>query len=380
MIHLKSTIILLLVLGLPKVYGTEIPLAIFILPLYLNIILFYCRDLKKEVVTFFILCVSWILWSIICFLVGDGDLKDLFFSFVILIKIILAVLFGFVVFDTIKKSINSLFYWLVIQSFFIILSIFSLEFYLLLLGFISPRSALVFSNIYGLRSLGFGLFHVEGAIIYVSVFAYIIYSRANSHTENLQFMLSFVIASTIARSAVIPFLIFSFFKKELRVWLLLLIGVLIIALPFIVDGVFYEALELIRSIVDDGDINIRSTQAVTHMYTLPNDAVTYIIGDGRFYDPNNLSKFYMSTDVGYMRLLYFGGVPLIFLFLSLNFLFCILPIIQRRILRSQNVGYICTLAALMALVLIIMNFKGIFTITMLSIVLFLQAKELTRNE
>ncbi len=377
MVHFNSTIVLLLVLGLPRLYGTEIPIGLFIIPFYLNKILFISRYLKYEILLFFALCVIWVFWSSVCVLVGGGW-KDLFFSFVILIKIILAVLFGFVVYETIKKSTRSLFYWLLIQTVVIILSIFSIEFYQLMLGFISPRSALVFSNIYGLRSLGFGLFHVEGSIIYISVFAYLIYCRENSHITNIQFMASFAIASTIARSALIPFLIFSFFKKELRVWVLLLMAGLIIVLPFIVDGVFYEALELVRSIIDDGNVDIGSTQAVTKMYTLPKNELTYALGDGRFYDPNNLSKFYMSTDVGYMRLLYFGGIPIILLYLFLNLLFCILPIARRNILRHHSVGYIYNLAVLMAFILLIMNLKGIFTITMLSVVLFLQTKELIR--
>lgn len=378
MIHIKSTIVLLLVLGLPKLYGTEIPLAILLLPFYLSSILYNCKNLKKEIYVFFILCVAWLSWSIVCILIGEADYKDFFFSFVILIKIILAVLFGFVVFETIKQSKKSLFYWLLIQTVIIILSIISIQFYQFLLGFISPRSAITFSKIYGLRSLGFGLFHVEGAIIYVSAFAYLVYSQPNRYITNLQFMISFAVASTIARSAVIPFLIFSFFKKELRVWVALLICGLIIILPFIADGVFYEAFEVIRSIVDDGDINIKSTQAVTNMYTLPSNELTYLFGDGRFYDESNPSKFYMSTDVGYMRLLYFGGIPITIIYLLLNLSFCILPITKRAILKRYGVSFIFRLSSLMLLVLLVMNLKGIFTITMFSVVLFLQTKELVQ--
>lgn len=380
MIHIKSTIVLLLVLGLPKLYGTEVPLAILVLPFFLKRILFLSRNLIKELFVFFIVCSTWVIWSIISILIGEAGFKDFFFSLVILIKIILAVIFGFIVFVTLRKSQKSLFYWLLIQTFVIVLSITSIQFYQVLLGFISPRSAVTFSNIYGLRSLGFGLFHVEGAIIYITAFSYLIYSQRNSYITNLQFMISFAVASTIARSAIIPFIIFSIFKKELRVWIALLICGLILSLPFVVDGVFYEALEVIRTIIEDGNVNIKSTQAVTNMYSLPDNELTYLFGDGRFYDPSNSSKFYMSTDVGYMRLLYFGGIPLTLIYILLNLYFCILPVKSRDMLRSHGVDFIFSLSVLMLLVLLIMNLKGIFTVTMFSVVLFLQTKELTQVE
>lgn len=49
-----------------------------------------------------------------------------------------------------------------------------------------------------------------------------------------------------------------------------------------------------------------STNELGNMYFMPKNDLTWLFGDGRYVDGNG---YYMQTDVGYMRNLFFGGLP-----------------------------------------------------------------------
>ena len=48
----------------------------------------------------------------------------------------------------------------------------------------------------------------------------------------------------------------------------------------------------------------------------PDNAKTWIIGDGYFADPYDPKKFYMGTDMGYVRFFFYCGVIGFFIFLT----------------------------------------------------------------
>ncbi|MBL0578953.1 hypothetical protein JD491_15225 [Aeromonas caviae] len=51
-----------------------------------------------------------------------------------------------------------------------------------------------------------------------------------------------------------------------------------------------------------------STDELNTMYFMPNDGTTWLWGDGRYVDGEG---YYMGTDAGYMRNLFFGGLPFV---------------------------------------------------------------------
>lgn len=67
----------------------------------------------------------------------------------------------------------------------------------------------------------------------------------------------------------------------------------------------------------DAGLSSASTDRLKEMYVYPTSLKTYLIGDGLF---NLKDHYYMETDVGYLRLLFYGGIPvaLCFFYLSLH--------------------------------------------------------------
>ena len=80
------------------------------------------------------------------------------------------------------------------------------------------------------------------------------------------------------------------------------------------------AFEGFFSLVETGEWHVGSNDVLMDMYVFPDNPTTWIIGDGYFNnpyaDPNFLGEitegYYMNTDVGYLRFLfYFGAIGLI---------------------------------------------------------------------
>jgi hypothetical protein len=60
---------------------------------------------------------------------------------------------------------------------------------------------------------------------------------------------------------------------------------------------------------ETGEIATSSSNSLFEMWSIwPKDLRTWIIGDGRFLDPDDPSFFYMRTDVGYARFVFYCGL------------------------------------------------------------------------
>lgn len=106
------------------------------------------------------------------------------------------------------------------------------------------------------------------------------------------------------------------------------LGMLATALMLIqISPVFEDymrfAFEGIFNLIENGEWKINSTETLKTMYIFPESVRTWLIGDGYFNEPSisdpnyigeihNYGSFYMGTDVGYLRFLfYFGSIGLI---------------------------------------------------------------------
>ena len=71
--------------------------------------------------------------------------------------------------------------------------------------------------------------------------------------------------------------------------------------------------EMFINLNESGSFETESSNELMKLYVLPNNIQTYIIGDGYFADPIKVGSYYMHTDIGYLRLIYyFGGIGLSF--------------------------------------------------------------------
>jgi hypothetical protein len=363
---------LCLTIGFPRIYGTEIPMAFLLAPFF--IVGFIQFVFKKSIFCFIylILFLSGFFLGIFSYINGSGGWQDLFFHIVIYFKILLVVFFAYVVYRCIYKNPSILFHWILFQFFVVVLSIFSKGFYRILLGFISPRSAEVFQHIFGLRALGFGLFHVDGSITLVfAVFLYVlIINNGEKKSSIFALLVSLPVSMSVARSALIPYLMFGIFTKGyfIKFMFLLVMIVMFITSVFVEFGPLYQASEIFRNIISGKGIYSDSVASLFTMYSLPKELSTYIIGDGMYYsETTGVLSFYMGTDVGYMRILYYSGVFSIIIFIVINAIFSFVGIFASSgpLFLKYRIYFLVSI-----FVFFIMNAKGIQVAPFFSLVAF----------
>jgi len=152
----------------------------------------------------------------------------------------------------------------------------------------------------------------------------------------LIFILVAIVGNMIARTTlvgcVVSFILFLYYKRgSLLIYnkYILIMFVLCIALGSIVMIYLYnhndEVYQIIRfgfepffNYVEGGEFATSSNQMLKDMYVFPDNFKTWIIGDGYFMNPNthdpyyvgqsSLKGFYMGTDVGYLRLIFYFGL------------------------------------------------------------------------
>ena len=111
---------------------------------------------------------------------------------------------------------------------------------------------------------------------------------------------------------------------QLRIWgwFILLVTVSVVGVSFLynTNQVIHDNLEFgfegFFNLVEDGYWHTASNDVLSSMYVFPDNPKTWIIGDGYFIgqssDPNYmgdyLDGFYMGTDVGYLRFIFFFGI------------------------------------------------------------------------
>lgn len=170
----------------------------------------------------------------------------------------------------------------------------------------------------------------------ISIMSYEMYKLNKYRYQILYFILLvvlLVIGSMISRTTgvgmafVALFYAYKFRGSENKTFILQLVGIiaglsLLLVLLYNTSPFFYEnlrfAFEGFFNLAETGQWRLTSTDALKDMYVLPESLRTWIIGDGYFKEPysndpyyvgeaRDWGSFYMGTDAGYLRFIYYFG-------------------------------------------------------------------------
>lgn len=121
-------------------------------------------------------------------------------------------------------------------------------------------------------------------------------------------------------------------KQTGRIWVYFVLA-LIILMPYLVykyntNPTFHDnirfAFEGFFSLVEKGEWEVHSNEMLKNMYVFPESFKTWVIGDGYFDNPYNedpyyvgpkMGGYYMGTDVGYLRFIFYFGLTGLFAFM-----------------------------------------------------------------
>lgn len=179
----------------------------------------------------------------------------------------------------------------------------------------------------------------------IGIMAYDAYkSNAKMHQiiYLLSFIVLFVIGSMISRTTGVGILFVAIYylmvmrndkSRTFVIQLLAIISVFAIVLVIMYNrsSFFYDnlrfAFEGFFNLYETGQWRLQSTDALSEMYVFPESLKTWIIGDGYFREPylddpyyvgesRDWGSFYMGTDVGYIRFIFYFGLLGLFSFIS----------------------------------------------------------------
>ncbi len=117
------------------------------------------------------------------------------------------------------------------------------------------------------------------------------------------------------------------------------------------EGIMHFGFEMFYNYDKTGSFSTSSSNGMLeNMLIFPDNMATWLMGDGRWVDPNNPLKYYMHTDVGYSRMLFHFGLFGLFLFLAFQY-----KMINYSI---KNAGYSNLYVLTFYVFMLILNIKG----------------------
>lgn len=122
------------------------------------------------------------------------------------------------------------------------------------------------------------------------------------------------------------------------------------------DRVESHAYELFNNYEESGELESSSTNKLRDMYEiLPSETKTWIIGDGKFRNDDN--TYYMHTDIGYFRQIFFYGLIGLFVYVL------VVIYVYRKCVHQYTNPAIRTFLIIMMLFELTLNLKALITLT-----------------
>lgn len=212
---------------------------------------------------------------------------------------------------------------------------------------------------------------------------------------SLNFLIILVVGMMMARTTMVGALLsffIMFFPKDLKSIIniskknalfflaiiiipCIIVNILLFLVPSFntdITPVFEYAFEMFLKYFEKDSFETDSTNALIDAYNIyPTELKTWIIGDGYLAHPSKINSYYMNTDVGYIRLIFYSG----FFGTILYFIFQIyIIIVTYKVFDINKKIYL-----FVVLYLLILNLKGLTDLFFIHI-LFIMAYLLKNKE
>ncbi len=193
---------------------------------------------------------------------------------------------------------------------------------------------------FGIMFFGAGIISGFGLILIGALLRFYKLSSKQTIWLSIKFLFILVVGMMMARTTLIGgllglMLIFmpknlkatiSMFKKRflfilnivvIPIILMMILFFLVPKIGEIFEPLFNFAFEIFINYFEKGSAESASTNQLQNMYIFPETIQTWIIGDGYWNNPYG-SGYYMHTDVGYLRLIYYFGLVGLFVYLLMQ--------------------------------------------------------------
>ncbi len=211
-------------------------------------------------------------------------------------------------------------------------------------------------------------FHKKETKVLILSFAYLfifVFGMMMARTTIIGAFLSFVLLlipqNLISITQIKKHLKFSYYITSIPICISVIIIIIFPGIQQYITNIFKFGFEMFINYFSSNSFESESTNKMLEMYIWPSSLKTYIIGDGLFTDLIT-KKYYMNTDIGYLRLIYYFGVIGMMSYFTFQ-------LVLINSIYKLNRGYKYTFIIIF-IYLIILNFKG-FTDCFYICILFL---------
>ena len=141
-----------------------------------------------------------------------------------------------------------------------------------------------------------------------------------------------------------------------------------------INDSFEYGFEALYNLKSGHGAQTESTNELKEMYFFPDKLSTYIIGDGYYMNPYNSLSYYMNTDAGYIRLLYYIGLFGLAFYLAIQ----LLPIGYVYFnSQEKQLKQFCLLLMIFFLLLMIKGVTDLFFLSYLIMYFFKESQKTT---
>lgn len=117
------------------------------------------------------------------------------------------------------------------------------------------------------------------------------------------------------------------------------------------ENMFNFVFELFINFFELNSLETGSTNRMQEMFFFPDNLNTWIFGDGRMF--SNTGGYYMHTDIGFIRLLFYFGLPSTIYFIYLHYVY------YKILSKETHVKALKYLFLFMLIWILTLNFKGL---------------------
>jgi hypothetical protein len=237
---------------------------------------------------------------------------------------------------------------------------------------------------FGSKFFGSGIINGFALIVIGSVIKFKNNAKLNVLKYSFSFLFIFVCGMMMARTTIVGGLLglgivfwpskrISFNQIKIKIKFLAYLILIPVVLVFFIfyffpnaknslEGVFNFGFEMFINYFESDSLESASTNQMKEMYIWPTSLKTYLIGDGLFSDAIT-GGYYMGTDIGILRLIYYFGIFGLLAYIYLQF-----QIAYGAYLRNYRYRKMFLIIFLYCLVL---NYKGFTDLVFLNILFFI---------
>ena len=315
---------LFLTVGVPKMPFLGLPIICFVIVVDFNSTLKLLR--QRMILQYYFFSVVSFVIGVYYTLFSNGTNLDVIFLVSLLIKFLIAPHTAYYIYNSFKR--NQIGVFILLQTLILSVAVSSPNMYDFLLLFQSSGAADLFGEIKDKRGLSFGLLHNEGAM-FIALMFYLSFIRGSG----LGKVFGLGSFAFLMMSRLTGVLIFSILLLRRPVTFLVLIAVICLFVwqyHQIFSDLLIQAFEPLVNLFSNNGFYSATFQHMIWMLIWPSEMSTWIFGDGKFFSASG--NFYMGTDLGFLRIIYFSGFFGLAIFSILN----IWPLIRGSTMRSDE--------------------------------------------